>query len=379
MAPRNGSGTYSIPNTVVTGTTINSAVENANNADIAAALTDSVSKDGQTTLTGQLKAFAGTVAAPGYTFGSDLDSGLCRIGADNIGGAAGGVKIFEWDGTGLTVATGKTLTADDFIVDDVAAGDITAGSLALTTNLAIGDGGTGQGTATAAFDALAPTTTRGDIITRGAANNGRLAVGTSGQLLRSDGTDPAWASAATAVGTSIPTLVTAGGLQLLTSGNAAGATLDIALTSFTGYRGIKILLIGITPQTDGAELYARYSSDGGGTFDATGYSYGYGLNAEGGHFPKGSSSANQIEMFENVGSAATEGLNAAVELLGQTSTARWTQMFYSGSAVDSQATPVFAQVSGGGTRRTAQDTDAIRFLFSTGNIASGTYAVYGYA
>ena len=85
MAPRNGSGTYSIPNTVVTGTTINSAVENANNADIASALTDSVSKDGQTTLTGQLKAFAGTVAAPGYAFGSDLDTGVYRLGADNIG------------------------------------------------------------------------------------------------------------------------------------------------------------------------------------------------------------------------------------------------------------------------------------------------------
>ena len=84
-------------------------------------------------------------------------------------------------------------------------------------------------------------------------------------------------------------------------------------------------------------------------------------------------------MFENVGSAATEGLSAVVDLLGPTSTARWSQMFFSGSAVDSQATPVFAQVSGGGTRRTAQDTDAIRFLFSTGNIASGTYAVYGYA
>ncbi len=43
-----------------------------------------------------------------------------------------------------------------------------------------------------AFDALAPTTTRGDIITRGASANGRLAVGTSGYHLSSDGTDPSW-------------------------------------------------------------------------------------------------------------------------------------------------------------------------------------------
>lgn len=41
-----------------------------------------------------------------------------------------------------------------------------------------------------------PMTTRGDIIRRGAAAPERLAVGTSGQVLTSDGTDPAWATPA---------------------------------------------------------------------------------------------------------------------------------------------------------------------------------------
>jgi hypothetical protein len=30
-----------------------------------------------------------------------------------------------------------------------------------------------------------------------------------------------------------------------------------------------------------------------------------------------------------------------------------------------------------GNFSTAQDTDAVRFLFASGNITSGTYAVYG--
>ncbi len=38
-----------------------------------------------------------------------------------------------------------------------------------------------------------PTTTRGDIIRRGAAAIERLALGTAGKLLKSDGTDPDWA------------------------------------------------------------------------------------------------------------------------------------------------------------------------------------------
>lgn len=60
----------------------------------------------------------------------------------------------------------------------------------------IADGGTGQTTKAAAFDALAPTTTRGDLIARGASSNGRLAVGSQFSFLGSDGTDPLWRSAA---------------------------------------------------------------------------------------------------------------------------------------------------------------------------------------
>ena len=63
-------------------------------------------------------------------------------------------------------------------------------------DVAIADGGTGQSTATAGFNALSPVTTRGDLIVRGAANNQRLAVGTANQILVSDGTDPAWGTVA---------------------------------------------------------------------------------------------------------------------------------------------------------------------------------------
>lgn len=44
-----------------------------------------------------------------------------------------------------------------------------------------------------AGDAVSPTTTRGDIIRRGASADERLALGTSGYHLQSDGTDPVWA------------------------------------------------------------------------------------------------------------------------------------------------------------------------------------------
>ena len=53
---RNGSGTYTLPagNPVVTGTTIASTWANNTMTDLAAALTDSVAADGQTSMTGNL-------------------------------------------------------------------------------------------------------------------------------------------------------------------------------------------------------------------------------------------------------------------------------------------------------------------------------------
>jgi uncharacterized membrane protein len=50
----------------------------------------------------------------------------------------------------------------------------------------IAGGGTGQTTATAAFDALAPTTTAGDLIVYNGTDNVRLPVGTDGQMIVAD-------------------------------------------------------------------------------------------------------------------------------------------------------------------------------------------------
>jgi hypothetical protein len=67
----------------------------------------------------------------------------------------------------------------------------------VTGTVAIANGGTGQTTKTAAFDALSPMTASGDIIYGGTSGTGtRLAKGTDGQVLTLASGAPSWASPA---------------------------------------------------------------------------------------------------------------------------------------------------------------------------------------
>lgn len=67
--------------------------------------------------------------------------------------------------------------------------DLTGVNTLLTGALPIANGGTGQTAQDEAFDALAPTTTRGDLIRRGATDNERFAPSATGEVPQFDGTD----------------------------------------------------------------------------------------------------------------------------------------------------------------------------------------------
>jgi hypothetical protein len=180
-----------------------------------------------------------------------------------------------------------------------------------------------------------------------------------------------------------------GGLQFLTSGTvAAAATLDIVLTGYTAYRGLKIVLGGFLPVTDGARLLMRFSTDGGSSYDASGYNYGLiGVADTNSVLSEGSGSTTSIGITMTgggapdygIGNGATEGYSGEIILLKQTSAALWSRAHHQGYYISSAATPAGVMLTGGGAREAAQDTDAVRFLFSAGNITSGDYSLYGLA
>jgi hypothetical protein len=93
----------------------------------------------------------------------------------------------------------------------------------VTGTVAIANGGTGQTTKAAAFNALSPMTTAGDIIYGGTSGTGtRLGIGTNGQVLTLAGGLPSWASPA-----GITTLAAIGSTPNANGATISGSTLNL--------------------------------------------------------------------------------------------------------------------------------------------------------
>ncbi len=134
--PRNGSGTYTLPagNPVVTGTTISSTTHNNTNNDIAAALTQSISADGQTPWTGATTLFTGSsIPTP------PLASNSQQIANTEFVQKVAPISSFAYQNLQITT-TGlsaiATVTADALIVRDASSAKLLP-SVSVTPSLAV--------------------------------------------------------------------------------------------------------------------------------------------------------------------------------------------------------------------------------------------------
>jgi hypothetical protein len=115
----------------------------------------------------------------------------------------------------------------------------TSGTLAITysgTALPVANGGTGQTTAGAAFNALSPVTSVGDLIIGDGTNSAtRLAIGANGYVLTSNGTTASWVAAGSGSGT-VTSIIAGTGLTggtITTTGTIALATTAVTAASYT--------------------------------------------------------------------------------------------------------------------------------------------------
>ena len=118
----------------------------------------------------------------------------------------------------------------------IAVNQSTGAVVVSTGTIPIISGGTGETTANAALAALGgisdPTTTRGDIITKGVSTLDRLPIGAVNTFLKSDGTDPTWgAVAASELSGNINLTSQVTGTLPLTNGGTNATTASGARTS----------------------------------------------------------------------------------------------------------------------------------------------------
>ncbi len=234
--PFNGSGSFSVTATFVPSTPISSSTMNTLLVDIATnGLSDCLTRDGQSTMTGQIKGANGTLSLPSYSFASDLNTGFYRIGSDNIGVVCGATKILDITTTGValtgtfsvsgavtfTTGIGTASIADDAVTFakllNATAGSKLIGSTAAGNfeELSLGTGLSLSGTSIIGTAVFPRNYIDGCIISNGtdATNDINIAVGVC-----RDGTNTANITIATAMGKQLDANWTAGG----TTGTPAG-------------------------------------------------------------------------------------------------------------------------------------------------------------
>ena len=173
-----------------------------------------------------------------------------RMNADNTVSALSDTEfrtaIGAGTGSGNGTVTSIGVTVPSFL--SVSPASITtSGTFAVTlsgTALPVANGGTGQTTASAAFNALSPITSVGDLIVGTAVNTGsRLAIGTNGQVLTSNGTTASWQTPAasggtvTSVGMTVPAFLSVSPASITTSGTFAVTLSGTALPVANGGTG----------------------------------------------------------------------------------------------------------------------------------------------
>ena len=120
--PRNGSGVYSLPpgiNPVIDGTIIEADWANTTLDDVALALTESLSRNGQGGMLSPLRFADGTLGLPGAAFTQEPATGMWRAGTNDLRFSAGGVQALRLQGTSATfpgeVTFGNKITVTDSV------------------------------------------------------------------------------------------------------------------------------------------------------------------------------------------------------------------------------------------------------------------------
>ncbi len=167
-------------------------------------------------------------------------------------------------------------------------------------------------------------------------------------------------------------------LQTIWSPSAA-ASVDIV--SSLGTYDTYFLDFYLVPATDGVMLNLRTDSSNGASFDSGGSDYAHQTShVASSQFIQASSATTAILLAGsasagNIGNATNEGVAGRLIIHNRGSGTRYPILSWVGGYLNTSTSLV--AVTGSGVRNSAAAIDAVQFLFSSGNIASGSIRVWG--
>lgn len=164
-------------------------------------------------------------------------------------------------------------------------------------------------------------------------------------------------------------------ISSVTASNSASVTFTGLSTS---YRDFLIVLSNVIPSTDAVNLLLQTSTNNGSSYDAGASDYKWISKVTtdaGTEFNNASTASTSIRIMDALGNSTGENLSGHLTLHSPQTAGYFLATWLVTSL---SATPALCMTTGSGIRVTAADVDAIKLTMSSGNIASGTFTLYGY-
>ena len=163
-----------------------------------------------------------------------------------------------------------------------------------------------------------------------------------------------------------------GGMEFIASSGAiSDGTASVSFTQFdaTKYDHYAFYFQHVVPATNNVILYGYHSTDGGSNYDTTSGDYHNAGNTDASGFP--------VSYYASGAKGSGYGVSGLAHLYAP-HLAEFTMMSSAGVVTQLNGGGIQGQLTAGATARlAAEDTDAIKFAFSSGNIESGEITMFG--
>jgi hypothetical protein len=362
-APVSASGDATLASTgALTLATVNSNVGSFGSATAAPAVTVNAK--------GLVTAVSTNTITPAVGSITGLGTGVATALAQNVTGS-GSIVL----GTSPTLTTPAIGTPSSGTLTSCTGLPLSTG---VTGTLPIANGGTGQTAQTAAFDALAPTTTKGDLIVHNGTDNIRVAVGgTNGHVLTVDSAEASgvkWAASGGGGG--------GGGssdMVLLASATAsasASITFDNVFDAAV-YSEYELRFQGVQPATDNVALRVQLRDSTPSDITSSHrncFSFAS-VNATNSfsYSPNKGGTTGWV-YSEAMGNAANELGSARFNIIPISG--QWTHMYFSGYVGQQNSNDRYSFIGAGACEGTTAPA-GVKIYMSSGNISIGSFQLYG--